>query len=342
VNRNIFKELSPVWLGAGTGGLLIVILFATETVFGRWQLLLTEEGFDAFARVSTGELRDFRIAVIHCLLVGYLAGALLYIVRSSRQIVLMLQGVLNCTREECEKIASSVKLSVGGLIVVGVLGFATALAGPYLVPPIPEAPWTPSSWSPEVAWHRILGTVATVGSWWMGYAIVTMSIRLSNIAKKLQKIDLFDLSPMAPFTQFGLRNALLLAGSLSIWSLMMFETGFGQIMLFVGGITLVSMGFALFLPVYGVHKRIQQSKNEELVWLTNEIAKRRHGFQNSSGIKTSGEMADIITYRGLVESVSDWPFTMSTYARLVFYALIPLLSWGISIISEEIVGRLLF
>jgi len=123
---------------------------------------------------------------------------------------------------------------------------------------------------------------------------------------------------------------------------MMFETGFGQIMLFVGGITLVSMGFALFLPVYGVHKRIQQSKNEELVWLTNEIAKRRHGFQNSSGIKTSGEMADIITYRGLVESVSDWPFTMSTYARLVFYALIPLLSWGISIISEEIVGRLLF
>jgi hypothetical protein len=210
VSRSNFEKISPIWLGVGIGAVLILILSTAETVLGRWELLLTEDEFDAFARVSTGVLRDFRIAVVNCLLVGYLAGALLYIMRSSRQIVLMLQGELNCSREECEQIASSIRISVGGLIFVGILGFAAAIAGPYLVPPVPDTPWTPTTWSPEVVWHRILGVVATVGSWWMGYTIVIMSIRLSNIAKKLQKIDLFDLSPLAPFTQFGLRNAFLL------------------------------------------------------------------------------------------------------------------------------------
>ena len=303
--------------------------------------MLTEDEFDAFARVSTGVLRDFRIAVVNCLLVGYLAGALLYIMRSSRQIVLMLQGELSCTREECEQIASSIRISVGGLIFVGILGFAAAIAGPYLVPPVPDTPWTPTTWSPEVVWHRILGIVAMVGSWWVGYTIVTMSIRLSNIAKKLQKIDLFDLSPLAPFTQFGLRNAFLLAGLFSIWSLMMFETGFGQIMLFIGSLTLVSMILALLLPVNGVHKRIQQSKNEELSWLNSAISKQRKDFQSSRGSNASGEIADIIAYRGLVDSISEWPFTTSTYARLFLYALIPLLSWGFSIVAEEILGRLM-
>ena len=113
-------------------------------------------------------------------------------------------------------------------------------------------------------------------------------------------------------------------------------------MVYVGGGALVSAAVALVLPVRGVHKRIRQSKEVELRWLNGEISRLRRKFQNQDAVKTQGEMADVIAYRGLVESVPEWPFTTSTYARLFLYVLLPLFTWGIGIFAEEIVGRAVF
>ena len=52
-------------------------------------------------------------------------------------------------------------------------------------------------------------------------------------------------------------------------------------------------------------------------------------------------MADLIAYKGLIESVPEWPFTSSTYTRLFLYALLPVATWGIGFFAEELVGRLL-
>jgi hypothetical protein len=165
---------------------------------------------------------------------------------------------------------------------------------------------------------------------------------MSRIAKKLPQVDLFDHSPLAPFTQLGLRNGLLLIGSLSIWSLMMFEAGFGQLLIFIGSLAFILTVVALVIPVRGVHARIKQSKQLELGWLNEEISQQRSRFHTPEPERTGGEMADLIAYRGLVESVSDWPFTTSTYTRLFLYALLPVMSWGIGIVAEEIVGRVFF
>jgi hypothetical protein len=211
-----------------------------------------------------------------------------------------------------------------------------------MVPPVPQNPWSLSAWSPEVAWHRILGPATGLMAWWLGYAIVTVSVRMSRIAKKLSRIDLLDLSPLAPFTQQGLTNALLLIGLLSIWSLVMLETGFGQMMFVIGSATLLVTALALLSPVRGVHKRIRQAKETELGWVNGEISKQLNSYQNSDTDRRSGEIADLVAYRGLVASVPEWPFTSSTYTRLVLYALLPVVSWGVGIVAEEIVGRALF
>lgn len=340
--RTVFEKASPLWLGIGISGLLILILLAVETKLGRWDLFLVKGEFNPFAKVSEGDLRDIRLALVHCLLVGYLPAAFLYVMRNSRQTVIALQDVLDCSPEECETLAASVRLRTAWLVVFAIIGFLMSIGGPYLVPPVPVNPWDPASWSPEVAWHRILGPVAAVGAWWLGYAVISVSQRMSLIAKKLQRINLFDLSPLAPFTQLGLRNGLVLIGSLSIWSLMLYETGFGQMMLYVGSGALISAAVALVLPVRGVHRRIQQSKEAELRWLDGEISRLRRMFQNLDAVKPKGEMADLIAYRGLVESVPEWPFTTSTFARLFLYVLLPLLAWGIGIVAEEIMARAIF
>lgn len=340
--EKMVERISPLWLGIGISGSLIVILLVTETVLGRWDLLAPGDEFDALARVSGGILRDVRLAIVHCLVIGYLPAAFLQVLRSSRRTVLVLQGALGCTRKECEALAASVRLSTRGLIVVGSIGFVLSFAMPYLVPPVPLTPWNPSTWSPEVAWHRILNPVTSVWAWWLGYAVVIVSVRMSRIAKKLNQIDLLDLSPLMPFTQQGLTNVILLIGTLSIWSLMLIETGFGQMMVVIGGATMISTVIALWLPVRGVHKRIAQSKEMELGWVNGEISKQRSSLQNPDAGRRGGQMADLVTYRGIVENVPEWPFTASTYTRVVLYALLPVASWGIGIVAEQIVGRAFF
>ena len=254
--------------------------------------------------------------------------------------MLVLRATLDCTLEECETLSASVKLSTRGLVITGLAGFLISLATPYLTPPVPEALWNPSTWSPEVAWHRILGPLTMVWGWWLAYAIITVSLRMSRIAKKMCRIDLLDLSPLAPFTQLGLTNALLLIGSLSIWSLMMIETGFGQMMIIIGGATLTGTAFALLAPVYGVHQRICRSKERELDWVNGEISEQQISFHDFKADHPGGRMADLIAYRGMIENVPEWPFTLSTYSRIFIYVLLPGATWGIGLIAEQMMERI--
>ena len=286
-------------------------------------------------------LRDIRIAIVHCLVTGYLLAALLYAIRSGRRTVLVLQKVLACTSEECEALAKTVRLNTRSMVIIGVAAFVLALLSPYVVPPVPEAPWNPATWSPEVAWARILGPLAMMLSWWLGYAIISVSMRMSGIAKSLATIDLLDLSPLAPFTQQGLTNALLLIGSLSIWSLMMIETGFGPLMVVIGGAILAGTVFALLAPVYGVHQRIRKSKEEALAWVNAELAAEQPTFLAPQAGQESGRMSDLVAYRSMVESVNEWPFTLSTYARIALYLLLPVVTWGVGLVAEEILGNIL-
>ena len=335
-------RVSPLWLGIGVSVSLVVVLIISETVFGRWDLLFIDDDFDPLARVQTGVLRDLRIAVVHCLLVGYLPAALLYVLQHGKRTVARLQGALNCTSQECERLARSIRLSKRGLLVAAIIGIAVAFLPPHFVEPVPEAPWHPRNWNPEVAWHRILGPIMGVGLAWLVYAIFVVSLRMSRIAQRLSRIDLLDLSSLSPFAQQGLNNALLLVGVLSISALMMLETGFMKLIIVIGTGTLVLAGLALLAPVRGVQKRVREAKQRELDWTAAEISRLREGFANADPDRRSGDLADIVAYRTVVAGVSEWLCTVSTCVRLVIYALIPLASWGLGVVAEEVIGRLLF
>lgn len=337
----MIERLPPLWTGIGITGSLIVILLLIETALGRWDALLAGGEFNALTSVSSHLLRDIRLAIVLCLVAGYVPAALLHVMRNARRTVLVLYDALDCTREECETLAASFKLSTPGLVIAGLIGLVLAFAAPYMVPPVQSAPWSPMSWSPEVAWQRILLPVILVWQAWLVYAVVIVSVGMSRVAKKLGHINLLDLTPLAPFTHLGLANALLLIGLLSIWGLMMIETGFGQIMIVIGGITLVGTALALLAPVGGVHQRIRQSKDAEIDWVNGEISKQLSAFRSSRKGRLKGEMADLVAYLNLIERVREWPFTTSTYTRLILYPLIPLVIGSIGILAEEVVRRAL-
>ena len=119
----------------------------------------------------------------------------------------------------------------------------------------------------------------------------------------------------------------------------MIETGFGQMMVIIGGVTLIGTAFAMLVPVHGVHKIICQSKEEALGWVNGQIAEQQVLFQDAQAGQPSGRMADLVTYRGMVQDVPEWPFTLSTYTRVALYVLLPVLAWGIGVVAEEVLGR---
>jgi len=340
--HRLFHRISPIWLGLAISAFLLAIFFIAESALGRWDALFFGDDFDPLARVSGGILRDVRLAIVHCLLVGYMTGAFLQTLRNGQRTVLELQDVLDCSPRECVQLAATVKLSSRALLVLGVAGLVLALIGPYMVPPVPEGPWRPSSWNAEVTWHRILGPAMMIMLLWHAYSVVTVSTRLSNIARRLSRIDLLDHIPLAPFTRLGLNNALLVIGGLSIFSLMTIETGFATTLLAIGVPILVVAVIALLFPVRGVHDRIRQTKDAELQIINAAISEQRASFLADSSGPRRGEMADLITYRRLVEDVPEWPFTISNYVRFAMYLLIPALSWGLGFVAEEFVSRALF
>ena len=66
----MIERISPLWIGIGISGSLIVILLATETLLGRWDALLVDGEFDALAYFSNRVLRDIRLAIVLCLVAG--------------------------------------------------------------------------------------------------------------------------------------------------------------------------------------------------------------------------------------------------------------------------------
>jgi hypothetical protein len=334
--------VSPLKLGLTIGGVLIAALLVSETLMDRWAALLQEGPLDPFARRSGGVLRDLRMAVIHCLLVGYLPAAFLYVLRSGKKTVFALQDALACTKEECNELADSIRFGRLSLIVAGLVGVAISFATPYLVPPVPESVWNPAYWSAEVTWHRLLGPVVWWWLVWLLYAVFSVSQRLSRMAVRLSTVDLFDLGPLAPFTQQGLTNALLMIGFLSICSLFLIETGLGLLASLIAIVTLFVAGTALLMPVRGVQQRIRQAKQDELEWVDAGLRNRRELLRESGTSGRAGEVADLAAYRDLVERIPEWPFNTSTYVRFALYLLIPLGSWAAGGVVESLVEKFFF
>jgi hypothetical protein len=332
---------TPVKLWLTVTTVLLFGLVLHETIIDHWGAVAAAAREGALSRQPSGVLRDFRIAVVHCLLAGYLAAALFAVVRGGRRTVFELQSALDCTDEECAALAGSIRFSRGWLLAASLIGLAFAFVTPYLVPPVPDNLWHPSSWSPEVTWHRILGPITSVLSMVLAYAILSVSGRMSRLASRLGSIDLFDHRPLMPFTHQGLRNALLLIGLFSIYGLMLLtETGFGLVALIIGLATLTGAALTLVLSLRGVHRRIEQAKNAELAWLDGELAKRRPSRRRPLE-GAPGEFADLAAYRREVKEVAEWPVNTSTWVRFALYSLIPVASWAAAAVVERFVDALL-
>jgi len=318
-------------VGIVIAGTLLGALALTQLVMGRIP----------FGEV--GALNDLRIATVHCLLVAYLSAAHLYLSATARRAVLALRPVLDLDGPSFDRLleaTGTIPRAHGALM--GIIGLGVAYVGPYLSGSVPAQPWHPAEWSPEVAWHRVLGPVAGVWIGWFGYVVVRESSRLSSLAATLAPLDLMDLRGLAQFTRQGLNHALLTAGLLAVFGLFVVDQGFTPIIALMTPLMFALALASLLLPLRGVRDRISNAKSAELAWIDQSIRAHADTLRASQSGPAAGSLADLIAYRHLIERVREWPFDQSALARIALYLLIPIGSWLAGGLVGAVVERWLF
>ena len=103
---------------------------------------------------------------------------------------------------------------------------------------------------------------------------------------------------------------------------------------------LVALPWFLVLPVRGVQHRIHRAKLAALANLDSELRRARDAALGGEE-RTGGPLADLLAYRSYIESVREWPFDTSTFARFGLYLLIPVGSWIGGAFVERLVSALL-
>lgn len=200
-------------------------------------------------------------------------------------------------------------------------------------------PWLvfrPDRWSADYPF--VLAGLLLMG--WFNFRfmflLIWSALEVSRTARRVYSIDLLDTALVEPYAQHGVRCSLLTVVGLSISSNLWLDPNSPALATVTTLIMLVSAtAIALFLPTWGIHKRLKTLKQKELKEVRSAITERRNPHDRSAEDALQLR-ADLALERRLTD-VSEWPFDAGSYARVILYIFLGLGSW----IGAALVERLL-
>ncbi|MBQ75031.1 MAG: hypothetical protein CMQ20_08405 [Gammaproteobacteria bacterium] len=297
-----------MWIGISFAAILLLVFLGCRFLF------------DGGIRSSPG---DFRLTIIHILLVAYSASAYVYLLSAATRAATDLAPVIN-HEPQWQTIIDRVGTHLWwGLACAGCLGILVDVYATVNTTQDSD-PWVWQQTSFDARWMRVLGVLFC---WWMGcflYVLVVESMRLSQLAESIGSIDLLDLSPYQPLINQGLTNALLVVGAASFLSLFLLEPGFVVLMIQISIVYAIFAWIGLMLPLHGIRSKIRAAKEEEFAWCQQELKVARTRLK--SGVGEAQSIAEMIAYRSIVENIRNWPFDSPSLTRFLLYLLIPICS----------------
>jgi hypothetical protein len=178
---------------------------------------------------------------------------------------------------------------------------------------------------PAFAWNVLQNCLlASLIARFVGTEAVA-SVGHYRVGRDLVKVNLLDFRVLAPFGRKGQRSVFLWIVLSSIFSLFWLGPATGQTNLpsFVGFLSIAGMSF--FLAVYGIHRAIHAMRQSELNRLNEQIS---HAIASQSvASMKDARLGNLIAYRGLIDGVSEWPFSLSTLLRTALIVALGVGSW---------------
>ncbi len=224
------------------------------------------------------------------------------------------------------------RLAAGGIIGAIVRGAAPILDPAWFGQPLSLVP-------PGVIIFFVLRNAAL--GWLLGHTVLSelaATRAFFSIGREHARVDLFDVTPLAPFARAGARSAV--TWMLTSWLVSLFwlgpagaETGNGPIV----AVILVTVLMEFFFSVAGLRQSIRRAKRDALDALVAQI--RQTGTLLATG-QPAGDgpvLADLVSLQTLIEHVPEWPMGGPTVLRGILVAALAAGSW----LGGALVERLL-
>jgi hypothetical protein len=302
----------------------LVVFTIQEAVLGRFALI----------RVDAGVRENATLVSVHLAIAVYLLAAYVTALRSGERTLIALAPRLDPDRARVVLRISSRQRTV--LTVVGALGVVAQLGINSLL--ADKISYWPGDWSPETGWHRVLGVFLAYWIFRLSALLVVESLRWSDLATALRRIDLLDTASATPFARQGLTHVLLFVGIVSFFALFLVNVRYLPMVLSVLSPTVVIAAVALWLPLRGIHHRIVDAKHLELDWCHARMREERTRLEAGA---EGRRLEALLAWEARIAAVREWPLDAGTFTRFGLYLLLPLGSWAGGALVERLIDAAL-
>jgi hypothetical protein len=313
--------------------------------YGRWLtgLLLLALLLPLFHLGVGDSLDGTTPALFFSLIIAYIVPIFSFITAKSQEALRDLRPYLDLDPEAFtdthKRLASASGRAIAVQVVGGVLGGVTHMS---LVRGSPAA-------ALEAILASMQGALSTLGAvlvWLVMTTVISMLIQQASIFARLGRdnvrLSLLNTRSQSPFARVSISSSLAMVGALALFPLISFESGLDLMESLPGTIaTLIPMIAMFIIPVWPVHRRLAAMKSQQLAGLGDRV-------DTFTGDDGSVDLEDgvphglvpLLYYRSEIANASTWPFDWGNLSRLVFYLVIPPLTWVAAALIENVVDAI--
>ena len=162
--------------------------------------------------------------------------------------------------------------------------------------------------------------------------------QLSLVGRHHTTIDLLATDRLAPFARAGMLGVFLTMGGLAITPLQALDAQFRlENYLWAIIFALPAAATLLLLPMWGIHRRLQEEKAHALGEIDAAIDAADHGLDDAA----LNRLNALTMRRTLLKGVHEWPLDVKAVTRVGFYLIIPPLAWVAAALVEMALERAL-
>ncbi len=171
--------------------------------------------------------------------------------------------------------------------------------------------------------------------------LIANAILLADLGRNL-KLDLLRGSTQVTLAKVAVMSTFSIVGTQALYVLLVLDSDSNWVTFAPGfAITVIPM-FALFLiPVWPMHQRLKEAKQNELSAIDKQLALLRPDPIIDLGAENKlDQLNRLLTYRREIRQTSEWPFDVPALARLGLYLILPPLTWVGAALIENVVDSL--
>jgi len=184
----------------------------------------------------------------------------------------------------------------------------------------------------------------TLMVWVVMTTVITMLLQQAIVFGRLggdyARVSLLNTRTLLPFARVSIISSLAVIGALALFPLINLEGGLELMESVPGAVSILGPLIIMFIiPVWPLHRRLVRLRQQELSGLQDRIDAVLAGADGvnlaSAGID---KLLPLLNYRREIAQLSTWPFDVGNITTLLFYLIIPPLTWVGAALIENLVN----